>query len=183
MQEFRKKREEEEEGNILKAIEHKAFDSKREMEIADALDEIRSMNARQSKVDPEFLLDQMMIKKKDENDIMELDFEEMLLLQEMEKKETTIKRITNFENNETQSINENINNESQNNNENINNESQNNNENNNENNNNENNNNETQNKEVEFKKPLSRLPHRKREQTTEPITIIPGKKLGFKKLM
>jgi len=56
---------------------------------------------------------------------------------------------------------------------------------------NNNHNNDTNNNNVEtsmdvqitddFKEPLPRLPLRKREQTSEPILIIPGKKLGFMK--
>jgi len=91
-----KKREEEEEGNILKAIEHKAFDSKREMEIADALDEIRSLNARQSKVDPLDLLEHITpIVYKQES--FEFDIDELNLIEEMEEKEKEMNRLENNE--------------------------------------------------------------------------------------
>jgi len=97
MEEFRKKREEEEEGNILKAIEHKAFDSKREMEIADALDEIRSLNARQSKIDPLDLLEHI-TPQKNHQDNFEFDLDELKLIEDMEEKENEItKRLYYFD--------------------------------------------------------------------------------------
>ncbi len=40
----------EEEGNTMKFLENKTFDSKREMDILDALDEIRNSNKRNSQV-------------------------------------------------------------------------------------------------------------------------------------
>jgi len=46
------KREQEEQGDAMKALENRTTDSKVEMDILDALDEIRSLNARQSKMDP-----------------------------------------------------------------------------------------------------------------------------------
>jgi hypothetical protein len=45
-----KKRKEEEEGNAMKQLENKTLDSRREMEIADALDDLRSHNARLQRV-------------------------------------------------------------------------------------------------------------------------------------
>jgi len=45
-------REQEELGDAMKALENRTTDSKVEMDILDALDEIRSLNARQSKMDP-----------------------------------------------------------------------------------------------------------------------------------
>lgn len=48
-----KRRAEEEQANPLKALENKTYDSRREIEIFEALDEIRAINARNSKLDPE----------------------------------------------------------------------------------------------------------------------------------
>jgi hypothetical protein len=45
-----KEREEEEMGNAMKALENRTQDSKREMDVLSALDEMRSMKARHSKV-------------------------------------------------------------------------------------------------------------------------------------
>ena len=50
------KRQLEEENNPLKALENKAIDSKREIDIAEGLDEIRSANARLEQVDTDALL-------------------------------------------------------------------------------------------------------------------------------
>ncbi|KAG0343247.1 hypothetical protein BG000_004185 [Podila horticola] len=49
-------REEEEENNPMKALENRTQDSKREMEIMDALDEIRTRNAVNERVDADQLL-------------------------------------------------------------------------------------------------------------------------------
>lgn len=57
------KRQLEEENNPLKALENKAIDSKREIDIAEGLDEIRSANARLEQVDTDALLH--MISNKD----------------------------------------------------------------------------------------------------------------------
>ncbi|KAF9085160.1 hypothetical protein BGX23_009910 [Mortierella sp. AD031] len=52
-------REEEEENNPMKALENRTQDSKREMEIMDALDEIRTRNAVNERVDADILLNRM----------------------------------------------------------------------------------------------------------------------------
>ncbi|BDA50075.1 Splicing factor YJU2 [Coccomyxa sp. Obi] len=49
-------REEEERGNAMKALENRTLDSKREMDIMNALDEMKSLKARQERVDSEALL-------------------------------------------------------------------------------------------------------------------------------
>jgi len=79
MEEFRKKREEEEEGNAMKALENKTLDNKMEMDILDGLDEIRSLNARASKVDPMDILEHIQknqekqaVDEEEENAIKEL---------------------------------------------------------------------------------------------------------------
>lgn len=53
------KRQLEEENNPLKALENKAIDSKREIDIAEGLDEIRTVNARLEQVDTDALLDSL----------------------------------------------------------------------------------------------------------------------------
>ncbi|KAF9180616.1 hypothetical protein BGZ51_004806 [Haplosporangium sp. Z 767] len=52
-------REEEEENNPMKALENRTQDSKREMEIMDALDEIRTRNAMNERVDADILLNKL----------------------------------------------------------------------------------------------------------------------------
>ncbi|KAG0282646.1 hypothetical protein BGZ96_000269 [Linnemannia gamsii] len=52
-------KEEEEENNPMKALENRTQDSKREMEIMDALDEIRTRNAHNERVDADILLNRM----------------------------------------------------------------------------------------------------------------------------
>ena len=49
-------REEEERGNAMKALENRTLDSKREMDIMNALDEMQSLNARHERVDTEAAL-------------------------------------------------------------------------------------------------------------------------------
>jgi len=53
--EVKKQREVEEEGDAMKALENRTLDSKVEMDILEALDEIKQMNARNSKIDTEEL--------------------------------------------------------------------------------------------------------------------------------
>ena len=57
----------EEENNPMKALENRAVDSKREMDILDALDEIRTRNAVNERVDAEALLDKLIERKKKES--------------------------------------------------------------------------------------------------------------------
>jgi rubredoxin len=52
-------REQEEENNPMKALENRTMESKREMDILDALDEIRTKNAQIERVDAEVLLDKI----------------------------------------------------------------------------------------------------------------------------
>ncbi|KAF9112835.1 hypothetical protein BGX27_002714 [Mortierella sp. AM989] len=52
-------REEEEENNPMKALENRTQDSKREMEIMDALDEIRTRNALNERVDADVVLNKL----------------------------------------------------------------------------------------------------------------------------
>ncbi|KAK3820311.1 MAG: CWC16 protein [Benniella sp.] len=54
-------RQEEEENNPMKALENRTLDSKREMEIMDALDEIRTRNALNERVDADALLDKLFV--------------------------------------------------------------------------------------------------------------------------
>lgn len=51
-------REDEERGDAMKALENRTLDSKREMDILDALDEIKAINQRHARVDTDALLRQ-----------------------------------------------------------------------------------------------------------------------------
>lgn len=53
-----KQKEEEESGDAMKALENRTLDSKREMDILDALDEIKAINQRHAKIDTDQLLQQ-----------------------------------------------------------------------------------------------------------------------------
>lgn len=60
------KRQLEEENNPLKALENKAIDSKREIDIAEGLDELRTVNARLEHVDTDALI--LSLQKRNEED-------------------------------------------------------------------------------------------------------------------
>lgn len=64
----------EEENNPMKALENRTLDSKREMDILDALDEIRTRNARNERVDADSLLEKLV----DEDLEQEKTVEELL---------------------------------------------------------------------------------------------------------
>jgi len=90
------KRDKEEMGDAMKALENRTLDSKIEMDILDALDEIRSLNARQSKMDPLEVLTQM--QKDQEEEIKRLDEEdEQLVKQAFGDTEVVVKRIDDGE--------------------------------------------------------------------------------------
>lgn len=55
----RAERKEKEENNALLALENRTLDSKREMDILDALDEMLTKNAQMEKVDPEKVLEKI----------------------------------------------------------------------------------------------------------------------------
>ncbi|KAF0537691.1 DUF572-domain-containing protein [Gigaspora margarita] len=59
-EESKLQKELEEENNPMKALENRTIDSKREMDILDALDEIRTRNARNERVDSDALLDKLL---------------------------------------------------------------------------------------------------------------------------
>eukprot|EP01124_Arcella_intermedia_P006835 TRINITY_DN1412_c0_g1_i1.p1 TRINITY_DN1412_c0_g1~~TRINITY_DN1412_c0_g1_i1.p1 ORF type:complete len:296 (+),score=70.56 TRINITY_DN1412_c0_g1_i1:123-890(+) len=92
MEQFRKQREEEEQGNAMKALENKTLDNKMEMDILDGLDEIRSLNAKASKVDPMQILEH--IQKQEEEEEPSVDEEEMNTLRLLEQSsDLPIKRL------------------------------------------------------------------------------------------
>jgi len=56
VEEAKQKRKKEEEGDAMKALENRTVDSKKEMDILDALDELRSLKARHSRLDTNEIL-------------------------------------------------------------------------------------------------------------------------------
>ncbi|KAJ3204775.1 hypothetical protein HDU67_009308 [Dinochytrium kinnereticum] len=65
-QELKADREKEEENNPMKALENRTVDSKREMDILDALDEIRTKNAMNERIGVEDLLGRILDSKQSE---------------------------------------------------------------------------------------------------------------------
>ncbi|GAM29182.1 hypothetical protein SAMD00019534_123580 [Acytostelium subglobosum LB1] len=61
----RTQREDEEKNDAMKALENRTVDSKREMEIMDALDELRNLNSKNAEIDHEQLLEYS-LKKQEE---------------------------------------------------------------------------------------------------------------------
>ena len=55
----------------MKALENRTMDSKVEMDILDALDEIKSLNAQHAKIDPLAVLEQRMRAQQDANKLTE----------------------------------------------------------------------------------------------------------------
>jgi len=76
------KRSIEEQGDVLKALENRTTDNKIEMDILDALDEIRSLNARNSKVDHKELMSRYLKSKEEEE--RQLDEEDEALIQSIQ---------------------------------------------------------------------------------------------------
>lgn len=104
IEEAKKQREKEEEGDAMKALENRTLDSKVEMDIIEALDEIRALNARNSQIDADTLLEQH--KRTYENKDNEFpDAEEHLLQNVVFKSSSTyVKRLE--EDSKSQSIDE-----------------------------------------------------------------------------
>jgi len=65
IEEMKAKREKEEEGDAMKALENRTVDSKIEMDILDALDEIKSLNAKNAKLDLLAVLEQRNLAQQD----------------------------------------------------------------------------------------------------------------------
>ncbi|KAK3255849.1 hypothetical protein CYMTET_34993, partial [Cymbomonas tetramitiformis] len=70
------KREADEEGNAMKVLENKTLDSKREMDILSALDEMRNLNNRHAKVTPDMVLDALRTGAEAEGDSLAITTED-----------------------------------------------------------------------------------------------------------
>jgi hypothetical protein len=73
----KKERLQEEESDAMKALEHRTVDNKMELDVLDALDEIKALNYRHSKVDTNKLLEKLATenKKEKEEEKKEEDFQ------------------------------------------------------------------------------------------------------------
>jgi len=78
IEEVKKAREKEEEGDAMKALENRTMDSKIEMDIIEALDEIRSLNARNSKITADKLMEYHKRTYEDMQRTLERDDEELV---------------------------------------------------------------------------------------------------------
>jgi hypothetical protein len=79
----RQRRELEEQFDPMKRLENKTYDSKRELDIVEALDEIRTMNARMERVDTDAVFDRIV----NEGSIITQPIEEDPLMEEGEEEE------------------------------------------------------------------------------------------------
>lgn len=77
MEEEKKAREEDDNVDAMKALENRTLDSKVEMDILDALDEIRAINHRHERIDTDEVLEKLQFKKtpKMSNELTEEDEE------------------------------------------------------------------------------------------------------------
>jgi len=73
-----RKKKEEEDGDAMKLLETRTIDNKIEMDILDGLDEIRSLNAQASKVNPMDILNKIRERTKEKD--LTIDDEEKLIL-------------------------------------------------------------------------------------------------------
>eukprot|EP00898_Chlorokybus_atmophyticus_P000370 jgi/Chlat1/1333/Chrsp118S01753 len=91
--EFTAKREAEEMGDAMKALENRTLDSKREMDIIAALDEMKSMKARQAQVNPDQILEAL--KRTAEEQAVELDAADEAAIQQfvLNKSKPLVKRL------------------------------------------------------------------------------------------
>jgi len=75
-------RVEEERGDSMKTLENRTVDSKQEMDILDALDEIRALNQRHERVDTQALLDATAREKKDSVETKEMNEMDIVMAKE-----------------------------------------------------------------------------------------------------
>lgn len=85
---LKEQKENEEEGNAMKFLENKTYDSKREMDILDALDEIKHLNQKKAQVGYEDLLNAFITDKTMKNSGIDLskNFDEKEIVQEFRKR-------------------------------------------------------------------------------------------------
>lgn len=90
-------REEEERGNAMKQLENRTLDSKREMDIMAALDEMQSLNARHARVDTEAALAALKRSAMEDEAAGQIDLDEedeAVLRQMIEQQSKQVRRIS-----------------------------------------------------------------------------------------
>mmetsp|Transcript_2151 Transcript_2151/g.6348 ORF Transcript_2151/g.6348 Transcript_2151/m.6348 type:complete len:313 (-) Transcript_2151:301-1239(-) len=85
-------REAEEMGNAMKALENRTIDSKREMDIMSALDEMKALKAQHSKVDTEAALAALQ-RSADQEEMLLVDEDETAVRELLEQRKRFVKRI------------------------------------------------------------------------------------------
>eukprot|EP00951_Prasinocladus_malaysianus_P016613 scaffold129647_cov44-Prasinocladus_malaysianus.AAC.1 len=85
-------REAEEMGNAMKALENRTIDSKREMDIMSALDEMRALKAKHFKVDTESALAALK-KSAEEEELLVVDEDEAAVRELLEQRKKYVKRL------------------------------------------------------------------------------------------
>jgi len=93
IEEIKKAREKEEEGDAMKALENRTLDSKIEMDIIEALDEIRALNSRNAKVTSDTLLEHHKRSFEQMQRSLAADDEEAVKSVVFKKSSTFVKRI------------------------------------------------------------------------------------------
>ncbi|CAL5218438.1 g119 [Coccomyxa viridis] len=86
-------REEEERGNAMKALENRTLDSKREMDIMNALDEMKSLKSRQEKVSGEALLAALQRSTEDDQAALTAEEDAMVRAMMLQQQQTYVKRL------------------------------------------------------------------------------------------
>jgi len=85
-------REAEEAGNAMKALENRTIDSKREMDIMSALDEMKALRAQHAKVDTEAALAALQ-KSAEEDEMLLVDEDEAAVRELLEQRKKFVKRL------------------------------------------------------------------------------------------
>jgi len=97
IEEIKKAREKEEEGDAMKALENRTLDSKIEMDIIEALDEIRALNSRNAKVTSDTLLEHHKRSFEQMQRSLAADDEEAIKSVVFKKSATFVKRVEDDE--------------------------------------------------------------------------------------
>lgn len=102
-EEYKEMKQNEMKEDAMKSLEHRTYDSKREMDILDALDQVKSLNRRQASINYQEMIDKVIYQEQQK----ELDVLEEKIEDEANKKYETIKikRIDDYNNFEEININ------------------------------------------------------------------------------
>jgi hypothetical protein len=106
-EEYKEMKQNEMKEDAMKSLEHRTYDSKREMDILDALDQVKSLNRRQSSINYQEMIDKVIHK---ENEKIEDDMErEIANIARNIYERVKIKRIRDFNENKFNGDNGNLN--------------------------------------------------------------------------